>query len=91
MARVTLHVHLDDATLRKLEAVAAAQQIGVDSLVSRAIESLVDREEPKLDVDQLPPITRRAMGMLRPSQVSPEPMSADDAAIAEALARKYGF
>lgn len=87
MATVKLTLSADEKTIRKAKRLARARKTSVSAMFARYIESLSrTRKAGKPDVESLPPITRRALGMVKLPKGK-----TDRELVEEGLWEKYGL
>ena len=63
VAMTTLTIEIDDELLRRAQELAAARDMTVAQMLQRLLRIVA---EPPLRRDELPPLTRRALGVLPP-------------------------
>lgn len=78
----TVTIEVDEELLTRAEQLAAARRMTVSQMLERLLRVIA---EPPLPRDELPPVTRQALGML-PPMTDEQVRQAPD----EARMRKYG-
>jgi len=84
MTKLTLE--LDDGDARLAEEMASAEGVSVSALIVKLLRRSASRRQRKAEREKLPPLTRKAFGMIKLPKGKTE-----RELVEEALAKKYGL